>query len=479
MFFPSSKEYIENMQMLLSFSGRLGLCQQFLDYLRYGMIQVAEIAGKDVKFEFSHQYFGVERFDMEYRALVAEHIIGGIIEEYETKHPIPFDTIQPLIRQTVEKPHPHFMAYVAPEEVSEFFRRQGQYALLRLQEHDNFGPDDLFGGLSYRFYVDAVEYLMGIALMHFAYALVVLEQHPQTFLANLLPYLRPDSSFIDAITENVEVTESQAQQILACLTLDKSNYEGYTGFTAAAPPPFVRMSEGNMLRSVAGCISNPFQLLNYELKRRYEKDYFRAVNNRESRFRNDLFSFFPQEYIVRVNRGVKLSTPFGATDVDAIMYDRRAGSIALIQLKWPDGYGDSMRRRESAMTNYYSKANEWVEKVYSWVKTAKLKTIFSTLQIQATQEERSNFKGFYIIVLNRYTAHFTSGEPSKKAAWGSWAQLVATLGTGIKHKPDDPLGAAYSCLRNFDPKRRIDMQGGAPALIPFDMTVGDSRLRMD
>ncbi|WP_375416787.1 hypothetical protein [uncultured Hymenobacter sp.] len=479
MFFPSSREHIEDARMLLNFSGRVGICQQFLYYLRYGMIRVAEVAGQNVEFEPNYKYFGVERFDIEYRAFLSEHIIERIIEERKAQHSLSFETIQLLIRRTAEKPHPQFMAYVAPEEVSDFFRRQGHYMILRLQEHENFGPDDLFGGLPYRVYVDAVEYLMGVALMHVHYALAVLERHPQTFLANLLPYLRPESSFIGMLAEGIDVTESQARQILDCLTLDKVNYEGYTDFTAAAPPPFIRMSEGNLLRSVAGCMINPFQLLNYELKRRYEKDYFRAVNNREVQFRRDLFNFFPQEHIIKLNKGMMLSTPLGSTDIDAVLYDRHAGTAALIQLKWPDGYGDSMRRRQSAMTNYYSKANEWVEKVHSWVKTPNARTtFFDKLQIQVAGEERASFKGFYIIVLNRYTAHFTSGEPSEKAAWGSWAQLIATLATGMNHKPDDPLGAAYFCLRYFDPKRRIDREG-VPKPMRFDMKIGASRLIMD
>lgn len=475
MMFPSDKEQIGDAQWLLSFSGRVGLSQQYLDYLRYNILRVAEIEGRTVRFELRHEYSGVERFDMEYTRLVTEHVIEGIIEEREARRPIPFEDVQPLMRETVRMPHPQFMAYEAPEAVWEYFQRHGRYHLLRLQEHENFGPDDLFGGLPYSKYVDAIEWLMGVGLMHTNYALAAMEQNPEALLANLLPYLKPDESFTSGLVADIDVTEEQARQIVACLTLDMTNYVGYASFTAAAPPPFIRMSRGYLLRSVAGCLGNPFQLLNYELKRRYEKDYFRAVNNREVRFRDDLFRFFPQQHIVKLGRGVRLNTKQGLTDIDAVLYDRKAGTVALIQLKWPDGFGDSMRRRESAMTNYYKKANEWVRKIHSWVGESNAKTIFSALQIKVTPEERANFKGFYIIVMNRYTAHFTSGEPDENAAWGSWAQFVATFATGMKHKPDDPLGAAYSCLRYFEPRRRMDREG-IPPMATFDMKIGTSRI---
>ncbi len=483
MLFPSSKEHIVDSKKLLLFSGKVGVCQQYLEYVRYGMVKVAEVDCRHVRFEPGHEYFGIERFDMEYRNLVAEHVIGGIIEERKTHQLKPFETVQPLVRQTATSPKPQFMAYNAPEEVWDFFKQLGKYHLLRLQEHDNFGPGDLFGNLPYRVYVDAVEYLMGVALMHSHYAMAVLESHPQTLLENLLPYLRPDSSFIEELCHHLDITAEQARQILDCLTLDRSNYEEYTDFTAAAPPPFIRMSEGCLLRSVAGCLNNPFQLLNHELKRRYRKDYDKANSNegkasKEVQFRDELFHLFPQEHIIKLDRGVRLTTLLGRTDIDAVLYDKIAGTVALIQLKWPDGYGDSMRRRESVMTNYYDKANGWVEKVYSWVKESDSKEVFGALQIKVTRAEHENFKGAYIIVLNRNTAHFTSGEPSEKAAWSSWAQLVATLGTGMKHMPEDPLRAAYSCLRNFDPKRRTD-RGDVPRHAPFDMKIGTSRLTMD
>jgi hypothetical protein len=482
MLFPSSEEHITDAKKLLSFAGRVGVCRQYLDYLRYRMIKVAEVIGRHVRFEPGHEYFGIERFDMEYRMLVAEHIIGEIIKERESQQPKKFEVIQPLMKQTVANPISQFMSYDAPEQVWDFFEQQGQYRLLALQEHDNFGSDDLFGGVPYRTYVDSVEYLMGVALMHMNYAMAARESYPQILLENLLPYLRPESSFIEELAHEVGITVEQAHQVLECLTLDRSNYEGYTDFTAAAPPPFIRMSKGYLLRSVAGCLNNPFQLLNYELKRRYKGDYDKAndnksKNSKEVRFRKELFHLFPQEHIIKINRGVKLNTLLGDTDVDAVLYDKIAGTVALIQLKWPDGYGDSMRRRESVMTNYYDKANVWVDKVYSWVEEADSKKVFDRLQIKATKAEHENFKGIYILVLNRNTAHFTSGEPSEKAAWGSWAQLVATLGTGLKHMPDNPLGAAYSCLRYFDPKRRAD-RGDVPRVAPFDMEIGASRLTM-
>lgn len=477
MVFASDKQAITNAQMLLTFSGRVGLSQQYLEYLRYGMIKVASINDREVTFEASYKYFGVERFDKDYKGFIENYTLLSFAELREAGQTRQFKDVKPLISQTATKPLPQFMSYNAPEEVAEYFLQQGLDRLISLHEHENFGNDDMFCGISYRKYVDAIELLMGVALMHFNYALAVIESHPQTLLANLLPYLRPDSSFIQLLIDDINVTEQQARQIIDCLTLNKTNYEGYTEFTAAAPPPFVRMANGYLLRSVAGCLDNPFQLLNYELKRRFSSDYFRAVNNRENRFRNHLFAFFPQEHIVKLSRGVRLTTPLGSTDIDAVIYDRKAGIMALIQLKWPDAHGDSLRRRESAMTNYYGKANEWVEKIHSWLEVSKPKNIFGALQIKIPQDEINNFKGSYIFVLNRHTAHFTSGEPSDKAAWGSWPQFLTLIATINQLYSDNVLGGLYTQLRDLDPKIRTD-RGDVPQHVPFNMKIGTSRLLM-
>ena len=478
MVFASNEKAVINAQMLLTFSGRVGLCQQYLEYLRYGMIKVASIIDREVTFEASYKYFDVERFDADYKSIVADYMFARFTEAREARQPLQFKDVKPLIVQTVTKPLPQFMSYNAPVEVFEYFMQQGQDRLISLQEHENFGDEDVFGGLAYQVYVDAVELITGIALMHFNYALAVLESHPQTLLANLLPYLQPDSSFIKVLVNDINVTEQQARQILDCLTLDKTNYEGYTEFTAAAPPPFVRMSTGHLLRSVAGCLDNPFQLLNYELKRRFPPDYFRAVNNREARFRSDLFKFFQQEDFVKLDRGVRLTTPLGSTDIDAVIYDRNAGTLALIQLKWPDAHGDSLRRRQSVMTNYYGKANEWVEKINSWLEVTEPKDIFGALQIKIPKEELTNFKGSYVFVLNRQTAHFTSGEPSENAAWGSWPQFLTLFSTISQSDSGNLLGAIYSYLRYLDPKYRTD-RGDIPQQVPFNMKIGISRIMMN
>ena len=80
----------------------------------------------------------------------------------------------------------------------------------------------------------------------------------------------------------------------------------------------------------------------------------------------------------------------------------------------------------------------------------------------------------YVFVLGRYLAHFAGGpEPDRRAAWGSWPQVLQIVATGaLAPATRNPLGALFARLRD-----------AAPPSTPLDaasqtIAVGDLRLRI-
>jgi hypothetical protein len=59
----------------------------------------------------------------------------------------------------------------------------------------------------------------------------------------------------------------------------------------------------------------------------------------------------------------------------------------------------------------------------------------------------------YVFVLGRYLAHFAGGpEPDRRAAWGSWPQVLQVAGTEpIAPDTRNPLGTLFARLRDAPP----------------------------
>jgi hypothetical protein len=116
----------------------------------------------------------------------------------------------------------------------------------------------------------------------------------------------------------------------------------------------------------------PYDFLLRRLREQYSPDYFRNVDEREAKFREDLRwvlpirrVYFADKPIVRRDKGKT------ATDVDALALVKRTGTLGVFQLKWQDPYGGDLRERRSRLTNLVPSANKWLQAAISrWSNSA-------------------------------------------------------------------------------------------------------------
>src|SRR5690606_3423498 len=55
------------------------------------------------------------------------------------------------------------------------------------------------------------------------------------------------------------------------------------------------------------------------------------------------------------------------TDVDAAVFDRTSGDLALFQLKWQDFLTNDVRALRSRSSNLVREIDEWADKVMEWI----------------------------------------------------------------------------------------------------------------
>ena len=227
-----------------------------------------------------------------------------------------------------------------------------------MQGYDDFDNKDIFGGIEYWKYVTIVELIIGVGIKHTDACFMLKEENPRVLLENLLTYTQSKQRAISDYAKYMNWSEDEIKQIFEAITLTKDNFDYYLEYPCTPLPIFFEVGGELLIRSVAGCFSNPFSILNRELKRKYKKDYDKAVNNRENRFRNELFKLFPQNNVIKVPKEINISFNGIRTDIDAVVFDQTAGTLGLFQLKWQDRYGYSIKERYSRISNLFPKANE-------------------------------------------------------------------------------------------------------------------------
>lgn len=283
----------------------------------------------------------------------------------------------------------------------------------------------LIGGSPFSLYQAAVALLAGFALKHIDFVATLKGQHPELLWRNLLTIPVDRQPLIDVLSSILDVSQEAAEQAIQALTLDTSNVHRHSR-PGGQSVPFIRIASNALLRSTLGILGNPWGFLLEEIRERFPHDWDRATSLREPVFQRELYDLFPEPSLVKIPGTVRIRRSLRgptSTDLDAVVYDRRTGTLAIFQLKWQDTFGSSMRARESRKQNFLRSSNAWIQVVRSWLNSASPESIAQHLRLSPSVPiDPSRCR---IFVLGRNFAHFSGdGQMDTQAAWGHWPQFV-------------------------------------------------------
>lgn len=319
-----------------------------------------------------------------------------------------------------------FIRYDNSHDLVQYHRNIAELSASGIAEAHAITASRLFGGRSFESWNRASVDAYGRCLGHIAFATRLKATHPQLDLRNLLTvYVRRDDLH-DVWLEAGETAEG-AGAVIDAMTLD-ANRALFAEREYELPVPYyVDFGRDFVLLPMFGGLMNAYSGIVEHLRRCHRQDWDRAVGDREGVFRNELGLLLrPEAYEVPM-RGYAIKRPNGTviSDIDAVVVERQSGTVALVQLKWPDIYGRSLRERDSRRKNLLS-ANEWVARVHDWVGGRSSRDIASALGLGGGGDAEP-----LIVVMSRHIARF-SGENGydPRAQWISWPEFVGLAEEG-------------------------------------------------
>jgi hypothetical protein len=149
-----------------------------------------------------------------------------------------------------------------------------------------------------------------------------------------------ESALVAAIASDLAVDPAIIGQAVAAFTLDREGAAWHSGVPGVAAAPLVRIGPNRLAWSVHGLTTEPLFFLARELKRRDAKEYHNIAWLREVVFRQELYGLFQDKRFVistgrvelrRENRNIR-------TDIDAVVFDRKTGTLGLFELKSQDPF---------------------------------------------------------------------------------------------------------------------------------------------
>ena len=448
--FPSTKETAFWVDSLIQHAGSLQLCRMLIDFKKANLANLEKL--NQSTFAFTYFYNSSEY----YEKLSLEHYHGLIAKQLESVSKRVMEKLLKMRKEleSVVNPIGDFISYHATDEMDNFYSEFANVYMLTRHTVDEYGMTDRFGGYEYKDYLEIAEYIFKCGIMHRDCCMALAEKTShKTWLRNILTYGFSLAGFITSISEDLEWQAEKVKVILSCFTLTKENYLYHINYPKASPPPYIQVSHDMYIRSSYGCLDRPIFFLNKELQRKFPKDVSNARNNREIRFKNELYGLFNQERILKVQQNikVKLDGINTATDIDAVLFDKEKNVIALFQLKWHATFYTSMKERRSRITNFISESTDWINKVEKWIERNDSKTILNNCTINL---KSATIEKVYLFVIARSHANFTNQNFDERATWASWYQIIEAVSNVQDETDENPIESFKSKVDFYSPASR-------------------------
>jgi len=431
---PSREELTDIADQYLLTCGQLAHIRRFVELERYGLAKATLINPKHLILEVTPDPTEQEERDSN-RWLEPDLSVDDSVKISETE----------LLRRLDNYIAVHEGWYIRYDPDLESFSQYQHIArndAARCLESSELPAETILGNRSFKSWNEAAALAQARVLHHIACVTRLKSKEPSLDLRNLLTCFARKDDMIDVLIQAGEDRES-ATLLMSMLTLDSKMAETYDLHNDILVPFYIDFGADFVLLPCFGALLNPYACLSWQLKRRFRRDWDSGVDKREHVFRIDLKKLLSDARFVVPDKGFKLRRPSGEilTDVDASILDSRTGSLVLVQLKWHDIYGRSLKQRDSRKRNLLS-ANDWVERVSSWVQARSSHEIARALNIG----EASFTKPPMLLILTRHSARFTAVNSfDSRAAWVGWAQFAQAVRTTID--ADDPLTSIFELFR--------------------------------
>lgn len=439
---------------ILGWTGDLEMVGRYLTASKADLVRITEPSEDIFQLEFTQEIIEKEHYDRQ-SYFFAKQLIAKKNQNAYQRHIIKYKTVKKQMLNGLRVINDAFISYSCTPDVDRYFSQLGYYHLAKERTFEDFGPEDTFGGLTYKTYLNVLQEISAVAIKHLHYCQAAVEKYPKLDLHNITVYTWHEDSTLADFADFTGLPPKDIQQIFACLTLDKDNIPDYEHIKGSDLPPYVKLADHQLTRTTYGVLGGGVDFLKRELKRRYRSDYDLAVNRREARFRLDLYEYFKEPRFLKTYEEIIIKLPGLHTDIDGAIYDTKTGTLGLFQLKWQDMFYTSLQERRSRISNAYASAEGWVKKMQQWLQQTTGIDVMKKLKFDSPQ---AGYKNVYLFVIARNQMHYTGLEPEPVAAWASWYQLIESY-ERYPVKTNDPVKNLYQQLKMGLPSNRVKCEG--------------------
>jgi len=300
-------------------------------------------------------------------------------------------------------PQVTMMGYGATEEVDSHFFVEVLPVIDDFRSDAGIHPSTNFGKFTGSDVLEVTALLLSFFRKHVTFGLLAKKHFPEISVRESFTIWGPKEELIDAVCSGTRVPRARVRAVIKTLTLTADDLRHLENETTPLLPMLIDLGNGYFLKPVSCLMKNP--LAGFQKISQWRNPSTRNVvsASREAWFRQELYSLFGGSRYLCVPGNVVLRD--GAkrlTDIDAAIFDRTTGELALFQLKWQDYATNSIKELRSKARNLASEIDMWGERVNEWIFRTAPKDVAQALRLKLRGPER--ISAIFLFGLSRSVA---------------------------------------------------------------------------
>ena len=343
--------------------------------------------------------------------------------------------VETLLPELVYRFKDYFIGYDADPDVDAYFLAIAAHRIRSSDGYDSFNHALEFGGVGFGKYLQALIFIVSVAMKHERFAEALVAKHPEVRIEDVLTVSAEVPQFVEDISGAISLADAliafgsshsgadtttieEARTIFEVLSVGRSSLN-LLDRPGCPLPPLIRCSDHDVIRCQAGSQLAPTQFLLASLRHHFPSDYDRNQRTREqamqAAIKRVLDDAFPQlEYRDNI---VITASDQRKTDLDLVVAEWRTGMVLLIQIKHQDPYGMDMSAMQSRTSRLKIQVERWLGVTKAWLDGN------SSDQIRGSLRLRKSFplvRPIRIVVTRHFA--FPLGEIPRAGdvAYGNW-----------------------------------------------------------
>ena len=321
-----------------------------------------------------------------------------------------------------------FIGYEAREEVDSHFLTEAAELVKEWRDEAGFDPQAQIAETTGADVFAIAAIVVSLHLKHIRFGLLAAKHYPEIPITQSLTIWGPIDEIVATVSHFTAWDVGRIQNAMDVITMRPEEAGFLCQYSTPFMPLLISVGNGFVVRPISSVGRNPFSSIFALLEHRNRTSVNALSKPREGWLRSEIYALFQGTRYHCLEGSVKLrSRDKVITDVDAGVFDKVTGELALFQIKWQDYFTNDVRKLRSKAKNLTTEFDEWASKVTQWVREKGPNGVASTLKIGGRRSRpMSNVFLFGISRTWARTQGFGFTAKHANLAIANWPQFMRT-----------------------------------------------------